>query len=142
MPDRNLPVLAAFFTKAQRPLFSCIAVVREPQLCHRADARVRVGENPEDGTIAQLTEEDTEEEQDHLNRHWSGIEAIIGAEKRLALIAKDLVRHFEARLDALDGKGMIVCINRAVCVAFYKEIIKLRPGWHSDDEEKGCLSRS
>jgi type I restriction enzyme R subunit len=92
-----------------------------------------------DAEIAELTDEDTPEEQERLSRRWSGLEAIIGSAKRLALIADDLVRHFEARLEALDGKGMIVCINRAVCVALYKKLTELRPEWHSDDDEKGFI---
>jgi type I restriction enzyme R subunit len=92
-----------------------------------------------DAEVAELTEEDTAEEQERLNRRWSGIEAIIGSDKRLAMIAGDLVRHFEARLEALDGKGMIVCVNRAVCVALYKAITDLRPAWHSDDDAGGAI---
>nr|WP_259328843.1 hypothetical protein [Acetobacter pasteurianus] len=51
--------------------------------------------------------------------------------------------HFENRLTALEGKGMIVGMSRAICVALYDEIIRLRPEWHSDDAEisqKGCTS--
>src|SRR3984957_4827974 len=59
-----------------------------------------------DAEIAELTEEDTIEEQDHVSRRWSGLEAIVGSDKRLALVADDLVRHFEARVEALEGKGM------------------------------------
>jgi type I restriction enzyme R subunit len=92
-----------------------------------------------DEEIAELTEEDTVEEQEHVSRRWSGLEAIVGSEKRLALVAEDLVRHFEARLEALDGKGMIVCMSRSIAVALYKEITKLRPGWHTDDDETGNL---
>jgi hypothetical protein len=32
----------------------------------------------------------------------------------LALIADDLVRHFEARLEIMDGKAMIVCMSRRI----------------------------
>jgi type I restriction enzyme R subunit len=63
----------------------------------------------------------------------------VGSEKRLALIADDLVRHFEARIAALDGKAMIVCMSRRICVALYKAIVKLRPEWHSDDDEAGAI---
>jgi type I restriction enzyme R subunit len=37
----------------------------------------------------------------------------------------------------MDGKGMIVCMSRRMCVDLYNEIIALRPEWHSEDELKG-----
>jgi type I restriction enzyme R subunit len=54
---------------------------------------------------------------------------LVGADKRLALVAEDLVKHFEARLIALDGKGMMVCMSQRICVALYDAIVKLRPEW-------------
>lgn len=92
-----------------------------------------------DAEIAELTEEDTIEEQDNVSRRWSGLEAIVGSDKRLALVADDLVRHFEARVEALEGKGMIVCMGRSIAVALYKAITKVRSGWHSDDDEAGAI---
>jgi type I restriction enzyme, R subunit len=67
------------------------------------------------------------------------VEALVGSEKRLALVAEDLVKHFEDRSAALDGKGMIVCMSRRICVALYDAIVKLRPQWHSDDDENGTI---
>jgi type I restriction enzyme, R subunit len=55
----------------------------------------------------------------------------------LQLIAADLVEHFERRLEAMDGKAMIVCMSRRICVDLYNEIVKLRPEWHSDDDDRG-----
>ena len=46
----------------------------------------------------------------------------MGTERRLALIAKDLVEHFEKRLEAMDGKAMAVCMSRRICVDLYKAI--------------------
>ena len=40
---------------------------------------------------------------------------------------------------ALDGKGMIVCMSRRICVALYDAIMKIRPEWHSDDDEAGTI---
>ena len=65
------------------------------------------------------------------------VEALVGSEKRLALVAADLVHAFRGPHAALDGKAMIVCMSRRICVALYDEIIKLRPDWHSDDDEAG-----
>jgi len=92
-----------------------------------------------DAEIAELTEDEAESEQERLKRRWASVEALVGSEKRLALVAEDLVRHFEDRLAALDGKGMIVCMSRRICVALYDAIIKLRPAWHSEDDEAGAI---
>jgi type I restriction enzyme R subunit len=67
------------------------------------------------------------------------VEALVGSDKRLALVAKDLVTHFEDRLAALDGKAMVVCMSRRICVALYDEIVKLRPDWHSTDDNAGAV---
>lgn len=105
-------------------------------------ARIELDEDEKpkiDAEVAELTEDDALDEQEKLKRKWSNVEALVGAEKRLALIAEDLVRHFEDRVAALDGKAMIVCMSRRICVALYDEIIRLRPQWHSDDDETGAL---
>ena len=48
------------------------------------------------------------------------LEAVVGTEKRIKLIAEDMVSHFEQRLEAMDGKAMIVCMSRRICVDLYK----------------------
>ncbi len=61
------------------------------------------------------------------------------------LIAKDLIDHFEQRLNVLDsvampeGKAMIVCMSRRICVDLYNALIVLRPEWHSDDDKQGAI---
>ena len=55
------------------------------------------------------------------------------------MVAEDLVRHFEDRVRAMDGKAMVVCMSRRICVALYIEIIALRPDWHSDDDKGGAI---
>ena len=90
-----------------------------------------------DDEVADLTEDEIEGEQERLKRKWANVEAVVGAEKRLAMVARDLVEHFENRVVGMDGKAMIVCMSRRICVALYDEIIKLRPAWHSDDDGSG-----
>jgi type I restriction enzyme R subunit len=105
-------------------------------------ARIELDEDEKpkiDAEIADLTEDEADSEQERLKRKWSSVEALVGSEKRLALVAEDLVKHFEARAVALDGKGMIVCMSRRICVALYDAIVKLRPAWHSDDDEGGAI---
>ena len=88
-------------------------------------------------------EEATEGEEiarkEKLKTRWAQLEAIIGADKRLALVAQDIVMHFEARLEAMQGKAMIVCMSRRICIDLYRELVRLRPDWHHDDDGKGNL---
>jgi len=105
-------------------------------------ARIELDEDEKpkiDAEIAELTEDEAQTEQDRLKRKWASVEALVGSDKRLALVAEDLVKHFEDRVAALDGKAMIVCMSRRICVALYDAIVKLRPQWHSDDDEGGAI---
>jgi type I restriction enzyme R subunit len=105
-------------------------------------ARIELDEDEKpkiDAEIAELTEDEAQTEQDRLKRKWASVEALVGSDKRVALVAEDLVKHFEARATALDGKAMIVCMSRRICVALYDAIVKLRPDWHSDDDESGMI---
>lgn len=105
-------------------------------------ARIELDEDKKplvDLEVAELTEDQAVDEQEKLKRKWASVEALVGAEKRLSVIAEDLVRHYEDRVAAMDGKAMIVCMSRRICVALYDEIAKLRPHWHSEDDEKGVI---
>ncbi|MCI0744972.1 MAG: type I restriction endonuclease subunit R [Verrucomicrobia subdivision 3 bacterium] len=88
-------------------------------------------------------EEATEgEELDHkekLKTKWAALEAVVGSEKRIGLVAKDFVKHWEARLEVIDGKAMIVCMSRRICYELYEAIRKLRPEWHHKDDDKGAM---
>ena len=92
-----------------------------------------------DAEFEELTEGEEVEKKEKLKSKWARLEAMIGSEKRIALIAKDVVEHFEARRDAMDGKGMFVAMSRRIAVELYDEICKLRPGWQSDDIKKGFI---
>ncbi len=70
---------------------------------------------------------------------WTQVEALVGSEKRIRNIAKDIVSHFEARQEVFSGKGMIVAMSRRIAADLYEEIIKLKPEWHSDDPNKGVI---
>jgi type I restriction enzyme R subunit len=63
----------------------------------------------------------------------------VGSEKRIKLIASDIVEHFEKRLEKIDGKGMIVCMSRRICVDMHNEIKNLRPEWYHEDDDKGAI---
>ena len=97
------------------------------------------GSHALDAEVDALTEGDAEGDQERFKQKWSTIEALVGSEPRLALVAQDLVAHLEDRLSALDGKAMAVCMSRAICVRLYDQIIALRPQWHSEDDTLGAI---
>jgi type I restriction enzyme R subunit len=39
----------------------------------------------------------------------------------------------------MNGKAMVVCMSRRICVELYRAIVALRPGWHSDEDGQGTL---
>ncbi|MGO2393022.1 MAG: type I restriction endonuclease subunit R [Halomonas sp.] len=94
--------------------------------------------------LSEQVDEIIEDEEDSGARErtkgeWSRLEKLVGAEPRLERIAEDLVKHFETRNEAIDGKAMIVAMSRSICAQLYNEIVKLRPEWHDDDPEKGAI---
>ena len=92
-----------------------------------------------DDEVEELTEsEDTSEAQKKRSK-WSSLESLVGVQSRLAQVADDFIKHFEARLEAMDGKAMIVCMSRRICVDLYNEIIKIRPEWHSEQDNEGAV---
>ncbi|MBN1869529.1 MAG: type I restriction endonuclease subunit R [Candidatus Omnitrophica bacterium] len=90
-----------------------------------------------DPDFEEVTEGEEVERKEKLKTKWAQLEAIVGAEKRLKLIAQDIVEHFEQRLEAMNGKAMVVCMSRRICTELYREIVALRPKWHHDDDDKG-----
>ena len=92
-----------------------------------------------DPEFEEATEGEEVERKEKLKTRWAQLEAIVGAEKRLRLVAKDIVAHFEQRLEALNGKAMIVCMSRRICVTLYRELVGLHPNWHHEDDDKGGL---
>lgn len=105
-------------------------------------ARIELSEDEKpqiDAEIEELTEDEVLSEQERLKRKWSTVEALVGAEKRLKMVAADLVQHFEDRVAAMDGKAMVVCMSRRICVELYKQIVAIKPEWHSDDDKAGVI---
>ena len=92
-----------------------------------------------DEEFEEATEGEEVEHKERLKTKWAQLEALVGTEKRLKLIAEDLVKHFERRLEAMDGKAMIVCMSRRICVELYRAIVAIRPDWHNDDDSAGAL---
>jgi type I restriction enzyme R subunit len=105
-----------------------------------AKLELKPSERPKiDPQFEELTEGEEVERKEKLKTKWAQLEAIVGSENRVKIIARDLVAHFEERLAAMDGKAMIVCMSRRICVDLYQELIALRPEWHDPDDDKGGL---
>ena len=92
-----------------------------------------------DPEFEEATEGEEIERKERLKTKWAQLEALVGTEKRLKLIAKDIVAHFETRLEAMDGKAMVVCMSRRICIDLYRELVRLRPDWHHQDDGQGIL---
>lgn len=67
------------------------------------------------------------------------LEELAGAKQRLETLADQIVTHFEQRSDVIDGKAMIVCMSRSICMDLYDEIVALRPDWHADEDDVGAI---
>jgi type I restriction enzyme R subunit len=90
-----------------------------------------------------ITEGEELTRKEKLKTKWAALEALVGNPKRIDLVAADLVQHYERRLEAMEGKAMIVCMSRRICVEMYNAIIKLRPEWASapnDDDAVAAAS--
>ena len=92
-----------------------------------------------DERVEEVTEDDELTDKQKRFAKWTGKEAVVGSENRLKQVAADIVSHFEQRISAAEGKGMVVCMSRRICVALHKEIIKLRPQWYNPDDDKGAI---
>ncbi len=84
-----------------------------------------------------ITEDQEDNEKQRAASKWSRLESLIGTDKRVGLVAEDIVDHFGKRVEVLDGKAMIVCMSRRICVDLYNQLVKLRPDWHDNDHGKG-----
>ncbi|KQY21204.1 deoxyribonuclease HsdR [Cellulomonas sp. Root485] len=95
------------------------------------------------GALDELADEITEQVEDTAasaaKSRWARLEAIVGAEERLDLVAQEIVEHWEKRRESLIGKGMIVAMSRRIAVKLYEKIVALRPDWHTDDHRTGKI---
>ena len=92
-----------------------------------------------DPDFEEATEGEEVDRKEKLKTKWAQLEAVVGAEQRLALVAQDIVAHFEERLQALEGKAMVVCMSRRICIDLYRELVRLRPDWNDADDGRGAL---
>ena len=92
-----------------------------------------------DPDFEEVTEGEEVDRKEKLKTKWAQLEAVAGAGPRLRLIAQDIVSHFDRRIEAMDGKAMIVCMSRRICIDLYRELTRLRPDWHHDDDDAGRI---
>lgn len=95
--------------------------------------------NKIDDEFEDVTEGQEDFEREKNKAKWSRLEAVVGSPNRIKRLAKDIVEHYEEKSKTIDGKAMIVCMSRRICVDLYDEIVRLRPDWHSDDLDKGKI---
>ena len=92
-----------------------------------------------DPEFEEATEGEEVERTERLKTKWAQLEAVVGAENRVKQIADDIVAHFDRRLEALEGKAMVVCMSRRICIELYRQLVRLRPDWHDDDDGEGAI---
>ena len=92
-----------------------------------------------DPEFEEATEGEEVERREKLKSRWAQLEAVVGSENRLQQIAEDVVAHFEQRLEALEGKAMVVCMSRRICIDLYRELVRLRSEWHLDEDARGAI---
>ena len=92
-----------------------------------------------DPGFEEVTEGEELERKERLKTKWAQLEAIVGAEDRIALVAQDIVDHFEKRLETMDGKALVVCMSRRICIDLYRQLVRLRPEWEQQDDDKGQI---
>jgi type I restriction enzyme, R subunit len=105
-------------------------------------ARIELAESERphiDAEFEEITETEEQSTKEQLKSRWAKLEALIGSEKRINQIAQDIVTHFENRLASIEGKAMIVCMSRRICVELYKAMTALRPEWHQEEDDQGFL---
>jgi len=90
-----------------------------------------------DDQFDEATEGEEIERKERLKTRWAQLEAIVGTDQRVRQVAGDIVEHFSQRLDVLEGKAMVVCMSRRICVDLHRELVRLRPEWEHADDESG-----
>ncbi|MFO1421250.1 MAG: HsdR family type I site-specific deoxyribonuclease, partial [Candidatus Competibacteraceae bacterium] len=105
-----------------------------------AKLELKASERPKiDPEFEEATEGEEIERKEKLKSKWAQLEAVVGSENRIQLVARDLVEHFENRLSVMDGKAMVVVMSRRIAVELYRALVALRPEWHGEDDERGAI---
>jgi len=105
---------------------------------------IKLGKNEEifkqiDDLIYEFTEQEEKSIVQEEKAKWSTIEALAGSKPRIEQLAKSIINHFEMRQLIGNGKAMVVCMSRRICIELHDEIKKLRPDWYNKDDAKGLM---
>ncbi len=92
-----------------------------------------------DAAVEAITEREEPTAAERAKSHWTQVEAIVGADARLDVVARDIIDHWELRRGDAPGKAMIVGMSRRICVSLYERIVALRPDWHDPDPKQGLI---
>ena len=92
-----------------------------------------------DKEFEEVTEGEEIAGKEKLKSKWARVEKVVGSPTRIKRIAKDIVNHFEERTSVLEGKGLIVCMSRRICVDLHNAIVKIRPEWYNKEDDKGMV---
>ncbi|MDP3027180.1 MAG: type I restriction endonuclease subunit R [Nanoarchaeota archaeon] len=92
-----------------------------------------------DPNFEEVTEGEEVESKEKLKSKWAKMEAVAGSENRIKRLANDIVNHFEQRSKIMEGKAMVVCMSRRICVDLHNEIVRLKPEWYNKDDDKGFM---
>ena len=92
-----------------------------------------------DKDFEEITEGEETAHKEKLKSKWARLEQVVGSSSRIRRIAKDLVKHWEERVSVLDGKAIIVCMSRRICIELHNEIVKLKPEWYHKEDDKGVI---
>jgi type I restriction enzyme R subunit len=90
-----------------------------------------------DDEMDELTEDEEIQQAEKTKGKWAALAKLVGADPRLNQVSEDLVKHFETRLETTEGKAVIVCMSREICVNMFDKIVALRPEWAGTKTEHG-----
>jgi type I restriction enzyme R subunit len=89
--------------------------------------------------VDEIIEDEEDRDKESTKSKWAALEKLVGSSPRMAQVGKDLVSHFESRIETMPGKGMVVCMSREICVDMYDAIVAIKPEWHDLDPAKGAI---
>lgn len=93
-----------------------------------------------DDDVEEVLEDDEDQaSKERTKSKWAALEKLVGAQQRMDQVAEDIVSHYETRTESVDGKALVVCMSREICVQMYNALTQLRPKWHDEDPEKGAI---
>ena len=106
-----------------------------------AKLALKEAERPKiDPEFEEVTEGEEVERKEKLKTKWAQLEAVVGhGEAHQARSPRTWWTTSRTRLAAMDGKAMIVCMSRRICVDCTERSSRCAPSGTSDDDDKGAL---